>query len=80
MPVSFSLNGKVALITGGSRGIGAAAVRLFVHAGAYVFFSYEKAKMAADALVRECGESNLRRNVLQFKWDSFRAGTRLCLC
>ena len=58
MPVALSLEGKVALISGGSRGIGAACVRMFAQAGAKVFFNYEKAKAAADALVRECGEAN----------------------
>jgi 3-oxoacyl-[acyl-carrier protein] reductase len=58
MSVPLSLNGKVALITGGSRGIGAATVRMFVQAGARVLFNYERAKAEAEKLVRECGEAN----------------------
>jgi 3-oxoacyl-[acyl-carrier protein] reductase len=51
----LSLSGKVALITGGSRGIGAAAVRMFVAADARVLFNYEKSKQQADQLVNELG-------------------------
>jgi 3-oxoacyl-[acyl-carrier protein] reductase len=58
--VNLKLDNKVALITGGSRGIGAAAVRMFVAAGAKVVFNYQAAKTQADALVHECGAENCR--------------------
>jgi len=55
MPVTLALENKVALVTGGSRGIGAATVRAFVAAGARVVFNFQRAAAEADALVRDCG-------------------------
>ena len=55
MGVSLGLEDKVALVTGGSRGIGAEIVRVFAEAGARMVFSYRQARERAEALVRECG-------------------------
>ncbi len=52
-----------ALITGGSRGIGAAAVRAFVREGCAVSFFYEKNEAAAKALAAETGAAAVRCDV-----------------
>jgi 3-oxoacyl-[acyl-carrier protein] reductase len=57
MNVSLSLANKVALVTGGSRGIGAATVRMFSAAGARVLFNYRNAKESAEKIVKECGSA-----------------------
>jgi 3-oxoacyl-[acyl-carrier protein] reductase len=54
-PPTLSVAGKVALVTGGSRGIGAATVRMFAAAGARVLFNYVRAQAEAERLVKECG-------------------------
>lgn len=48
------------LITGGSRGIGAACVRKFVENGDTVAFIYRSDSAAADALARETGACAVR--------------------
>lgn len=57
--VPLSLEGKAVLVTGGSRGIGAAAVRLFHQAGARVAFNYRASRAAAEALAAELGQNCL---------------------
>ena len=47
------LRGKTALVTGGSRGIGAAIVRRMAKEGANVAFTYSKSGKAAGVLVKE---------------------------
>lgn len=51
----LQLNGKVALVTGGSRGIGAATVRLLAASGARVGFTYQDRVEAAETLAGELG-------------------------
>jgi 3-oxoacyl-[acyl-carrier protein] reductase len=61
----ISLAGKAAVITGGSRGIGAAAVKLFAQAGADVVFNYHKNKEAAAQVELEARKHGTRVESVQ---------------
>ena len=54
---------KTVMVTGGSRGIGAAAVRRFAAAGNRVFFLYEQNEAAARAVAAETGAVALQADV-----------------
>lgn len=51
----MDLTGKIAFVTGGSRGIGRAIVEAYVAQGAEVYFSYEKNKEAAQDVLSKLG-------------------------
>jgi len=63
MPISLSVSNKVALISGGSRGIGAATVRMFAAAGAKVAFSYRSAQAQAETLAKEFGAHAIQSDI-----------------
>jgi 3-oxoacyl-[acyl-carrier protein] reductase len=54
------LSKKVALVTGGSRGIGAAIVRRLAQEGAHVAFTYSTSEKAARALAKEVGAHGVK--------------------
>jgi len=47
--MEIEFNGKIVLVTGASRGIGAATARLFAESGATVIVHYNKNKQAAES-------------------------------
>jgi 3-oxoacyl-[acyl-carrier protein] reductase len=55
--MKISLENQVAVVTGGSRGIGAATVKLFAKAGCNVVFSYLRASKAAREVADACRKS-----------------------
>lgn len=64
----FNLEGKVALVTGGSRGIGASIARVLAEAGADVAITYVSAAGAAEKIAAEISATGSR--ALSIKADS----------
>jgi 3-oxoacyl-[acyl-carrier protein] reductase len=56
----ISLAGKAAIITGGSRGIGAASVKMFAEAGADVVFNYLRNREAAGQVEQDARKHGTR--------------------
>ena len=63
MPEFASLEGKTALVTGGSRGIGAAVVRELARAGATVVVGYRSGAEEAAAIASEIGGRAVQADV-----------------
>ncbi len=67
------LKGKIAIVTGGSRGIGKAVVQMLAGQGAQVAFNYAKNQQAALALEKEIKERNLKCKAAQVDIKNFDA-------
>ena len=68
----ISLAGKAALITGGSRGIGAATVKLFAQAGADVVFGYHRTAKRPRRWRRKPASTARASNLSRPTWENGR--------
>ena len=73
----ISLAGKAALITGGSRGIGAATVKLFAEAGADVVFNFHRNPGAARQVELEARKHGTRIGSLKAELGRMAEAKRL---
>src|SRR5262252_9038859 len=62
----FSLSGKVAIVTGGSRGIGRATAEALAAQGAHVVLTYVKGEAEANAAVAAIVEKGGKAEAIGF--------------
>ncbi|MBS0172253.1 MAG: SDR family NAD(P)-dependent oxidoreductase [Nitrospira sp.] len=65
LPRSTHLNGKVALVIGGSRGLGAAITQALASQGCSVVLNYHRSTQEAERIRTSCGEDSARIMLLQ---------------
>lgn len=73
----IDLSGKVAIVTGGTRGIGAEIVRTLARAGADVALNYRKSADEAVAMVKELEAMGRRAVAVQADVGSFADAERM---
>jgi 3-oxoacyl-[acyl-carrier protein] reductase len=71
------LKGKVAIVTGGTRGIGAEIVRMLARCGADVALNYRKSATEAEAMVKELESLGRRALAVQADVASFDDAQRM---
>src|SRR6266404_8034825 len=59
------LRGRVAIVTGGSRGIGRATVLRLAEAGAHVVINYDKNEAAAEEVAQQARESGVQAHCIR---------------
>ncbi len=67
----MDLKDKIAIVTGGSRGIGSAIVRKLAADGATVYFTYRSSSSAAEALITELQSVSNKVHAVQSDAASF---------
>jgi 3-oxoacyl-[acyl-carrier protein] reductase len=75
----FDLTGKFALVTGGSRGIGAATAQALARQGAYVVVGYVRGEEAAVKTLNEIQASGGQGEILQIDAANFEASENAVL-
>lgn len=71
------LEGKTAIITGASRGIGRGIAKVFVAQGCAVAFTYSSNKAAAESLVGELSDQGVQVKAYQSNAANFEAAEQL---
>ncbi|MGJ8666100.1 MAG: 3-oxoacyl-[acyl-carrier-protein] reductase [Patiriisocius sp.] len=71
------LEGKTAIVTGGSRGIGKGIVEVFAKHGANVAFTYNSSAEAADALAAEISKTGVKAKAYKSDASNYEASQEL---